>query len=503
MQDRKINKQLLERWKGQCEKISSTTFEFVDDENREKRIARARRDYSYFVKTYFGVIAPKDCGKFQIDAANKIKANSGIRALFEWARGHAKSTHISLLIPIWLLIQEKREINVMVLASKSEDMAKRLLSDIQAELECNKALISDFGTFKGVGSWSDGEFRTADGRLFIAVGRGQSPRGIKNNEARRPDYIVVDDIDDDELIHNKTRVDKATRWLLSALFNTMDAGRGRFVMVGNRIGKISILSNIAQRVGIYHTIVNMLDRNGEPSWKENITKAEIQSIRDFIGERNFQQEYMNNPIVEGTIFQEKYIKYGKILDLRKYRTLICYTDPSFKNSSNSDFKATMLIGKTPKGEYHLIKAYCDQTTVKNMVEWHYDISNFIDGQVPVMYYMESNFMQDSLLDEFKKEGNERGDHIAIRGDNRKKPDKFARIEAMQPLFERGLFMINENERESLGVINLVEQLMMFERGSKVHDDAPDAVEGAIYLLNKRTTTCDTKYVVGKRQSMRY
>ena len=97
------------------------------------------------------------------------------------------------------------------------------------------------------------------------------------------------------------------------------------------------------------------------------------------------------------------------------------------------------------------------------------IDEWVNGAVPVRYYMEANFMQDLLLDEFKKEGESRGYHIAITGDKRKKNDKFARIEGISPLFERG---------------------------SKVHDDGPDALEGAIFLLNKRNPNTPLTYRLG-------
>ena len=131
-----------------------------------------------------------------------------------------------------------------------------------------------------------------------------------------------------------------------------------------------------------------------------------------------------------------------------------------------------------------------------MVGWHYQIREFV-GDNPVRYYMESNFIQDLLMDEFKKVGNETGVQIPIVGDNRKKPDKFARIEAMQPLFQRGEVVFNEEMKGSQGFEVLEEQLLMFEKGSKVHDDAPDALEGAIWLLSNRTRQSDAKFVIGK------
>ena len=74
---------------------------------------------------------------------------------------------------------------------------------------------------------------------------------------------------------------------------------------------------------------------------------------------------------------------------------------------------------------------------------------------------------------------------------------------MQPLFERGLVIFNENEKEEPGMRQLVEQLLMFEKGSRVHDDAPDALEGAVFLLNQRSMACAGTYRVGRRPSRRY
>ena len=305
------------------------------------------------------------------------------------------------------------------------------------------------------------------------------------------------------MVRNEQRVSKATEWVLSALFGAMEAGRGRFIMVGNRIAKNSVLSKIIERPGVYHTKVNILDRDGKPTWKENYTTAEVAEMRKMMGDRNFQKEYMNNPTTEGSVFRAKDIRYGKMLQLKEYRQLICYTDPSFKNSATADYKATMLVGKTPDGHFHLIKAYADQTSVSQMIAWHYDVMDYVDGKVPVLYFMESNFMQDLMLDEFKKVGNTVGHHVPIRGDARKKGDKFARIEAMQPLFERGLVVFNEKEKNSPGMQVLEEQLLMFEKGGRAHDDAPDALESAIWMLSQRTRTSEAKFVSIRRVSRRF
>lgn len=500
---RAVNPNLLKQWNERILWIRSNSFAAPESaETQNGRIARAQKDYAFFVETYFGHLAKKRCGKFHIDAANYIKRNTQARAVFEWARGHAKSTHMSLLVPLWLRIQPDAKPMVMILVSKSQDAAVRLLGDLQAELQYNELLKKDFGNPVKDGSWEQGEFKTTTGDMFIALGRGQSPRGVKERGVR-PNYIVIDDIDDDELCRNPKRVGMAAEWCLTALLGTMEMGRGRFVVVGNRIGQQSILTHIVQRPGIYHTVVNALDKKGQPMWSENYTVDEIAELRRMMGERAFQKEYMNNPINEGAVFARKHIRYGDMLPLKQYRYVVCYTDPSFKASTSNDFKATLLVGKTKAGEYHVIKAHVDQTSVSAMIEWHYAIHDSVKDAVPVYYYMESNFIQDMILAEFKKAGEKIGWQIPIRGDARKKPDKFARIEALQPLFERGEVIFNRKEKDHPGMQQLEEQLLMFEKGSRSHDDAPDALEGAIWMLARMSRTTNAGYVFGARESRHY
>ena len=496
-------KEAQERWIQHCHDIERSTAKIPKgtEQERKARITRAQKDYRYFVSTYFPHLATTECANFQVDAAVYMRDHENARGLFEWARGHAKSTHISLLQPLWLKIQPNARPLIMILVSKNQEAARRLLGDLQAELESNDLYNADFGNQRGTGIWTNGEFTTATGDLFIALGRGQSPRGIKKR-GRRPNYIAVDDIDDDELVRNPRRVGEAVDWLLTALLGTMAMGRGRLAVVGNRIGRTSVISTLADNPRFHHTVVNALAKKGLPSWPQNYTSREIAEMRGIMGERRFQREYMNNPVNAGTTFEEKNIRFGKMLHLREYRGIICYTDPSFKSSATADYKATMLIGLTPKGQYHLLKAYADQTKVSTMVEWHYEIHDYV-GDNPIRYEMEAGFMQDLLLDEFRKYGEKVGYQIPIVGDTRKKPDKFARIEALQPLFERGDIIFNELERESQGMQVLVEQLLCFEKGSKINDDAPDALEGGIWKLSNSVRKINNRYAVGHRASRKW
>lgn len=372
----------------------------------------------------------------------------------------------------------------MVTVGKSEDAAVRLLGDLQAELEYNQRLIADFGEQKNIGSWLAGEFKTKGGAKFLAVGRGQSPRGLRDREAR-PDYIAIDDLDDDELCRNEKRVKELTDWVREALFGALDVGRGRFIMVGNLIAKNSVLANIAASKGVYVSKIQAVDREGNPVWAEKWTKEEAQAYKDFVGYRAWEKEMMHNPITDGTIFRHEWIRYKKLPKLQKYDMLVCYTDPSFKSTTANDYKACRLWGKIGT-ELHLIDTYVRQDTVTGMVRWLYNLYESLPDDVVVSFYMEANFMQDIILDEFDTEGRLRGYQLPIMPDTRNKPEKIQRIEAVSPLWERGKVYYNAALKDSPDMVTGIEQTLALERGSRAHDDAPDADEGAIWFLQRAT-----------------
>ena len=154
---------------------------------------------------------------------------------------------------------------------------------------------------------------------------------------------------------------------------------------------------------------------------------------------------MHNPIVDGTIFRANWIRYKPMPALRKYDMLVCYTDPSFKSTTANDYKASRLWGKIGN-ELHLIDCYVRQDTVGGMVRWLYDLYERTRDKVAILFFMEANFMQDVILDEFAVEGNLRGYQLPIMPDKRKKPEKIQRIEAVSPLWERGFVFYDKTDK---------------------------------------------------------
>ncbi len=84
----------------------------------------------------------------------------------------------------------------IIYTSSTWDAAADFLTKYQIQLDSNQRIIHDYGKQEMPGNWSRGDFTTALGVKFLALGAGQSPRG-NGNEEIRPDCIIVDDFDTD------------------------------------------------------------------------------------------------------------------------------------------------------------------------------------------------------------------------------------------------------------------------------------------------------------------
>jgi hypothetical protein len=506
----KQNKKFLE-WKEWCKVVqSATTINIKESEaEKQKRIKRGKKDIKFVVSYYFPHYATDEMGDFQVDACNTIKKDNNIFAVLEWAREHAKSVYADVIIPMWLIMNG--ELFGMILVGKNNDDACNLLSDIQAELENNQRFINDFGEQMKSGSWVTGEFVTNEGIQFIALGRGQSPRGIRHRE-RRPNYCVVDDLDDDEIVNNPDRVEKVVNWILGSLYGAMDIRASRFVMVGNRIDQKSILAHIVgdidentpKRDGIYHSKVCATQDGtftGEPSWWQKYTKEHLQERFKRMGYFMAMREYFHKAIKKGKIFRAEWIHWGRMLQLRSYDHIVAYFDPSYKPKTSNDFKAVKVWGK--KGlKLHNLEAFVKQTTVTEAIKWMYDYYESLPEDVIVDFYMEEVFLQDMFYDDFELEAQERGYYLPIKGDTRKKPDKFMRIQALTPLWERGFVTYNIARKKDSHMRTGIDQTLGFQKGASIHDDAPDADEGAIWILQNRGRQDKFPGKIGKRKRNR-
>lgn len=522
------------RWENYRLQVKNSTTVNARETEAEKnaRIARLLKpgNEAQAFAYYFPNYCTSPFAPFHLRFIKKVcTTERGIIAA-KWSRSLAKSAVVMMLT--WIETQRGKA-KCVIYGSYNEDTAAALLKPLKINLESNRRIINDFGPQRGA-VWTDDEFITNNGVAFYAFGSGQSPRGIRN-EAHRPDFIVIDDLDNREQSLNPERVKKAADWVFQDLIPTFSTKGGRVVAVSNVYAKDMAFLRIADKADyveqvdlltqtktidnaqikqlstkletasqnervIIEEAIRYLSEGYQSSWPDNFDVLDaVWKMDKAENMRRAQAEYFNNPISEGSVFTNAMLQDAKLPPLKQYSCLEVYIDPSWKKTSTADTKAVVLVG-AHKGQYHIIKAFCGIASTVEMYNWVYDIHNMVTAAgAACNIRMEVVFAQSLILDELTKIGADKGRVLPIRADERKKPDKDQRIESLSGYFERGLVYFNEAEANNHHMKRLKEQFLAFQPGVKTPKDGPDAVEGAFYYLVQAATSNVDSWIVGPAQ----
>ncbi|RWX03371.1 hypothetical protein [Flavobacterium cerinum] len=496
-----ITKRDYNEWLVFCQTVQNSTavnlFEPADVQEARKK--RALKDYNYFVKEYYPTYADADCADWQIEFANECLKDPNFFGIAEWPREHAKSVHITIIIPMWLIAHG--ELTGMILMGKNENDACNLLSDVQAQLQFNELFAHDFGVQYNFGSWTDGDFTTKDGIRFLAIGRDQTPRGARKGE-KRPNYGVIDDIDDDEIVHNQKRVGKIVKRILGAFYFALSIKGARLCMGGNRIHSQSILAHIVgdtkpgakKRPGIFHSKVKALtdikyDAMGniisaKVAWWQRYSLEEIVRKINKAGPVLAKQEFFHETEIEGKLFLNRYFKFVTLPKLRRMQVIIGYFDPSFENSVTSDFKAVSVWGLLNEKRY-CIKRYTRRSELEDVFQWMINFEKKLPAGVAVIWYVEKQFFTRPIKLALARIKRKNGNYpLNVIEDDRNKPNKFSRIVKMTPEYAAGNVYYNIDEENDPDMVEGNMQVRGIEPGYNTPDDAPDSDEGGWFYLDQ-------------------
>lgn len=494
----------LKEWKDFCDRLqeSTTINPFETDKDKEARKKRALKDYNYFFRTYLGIYADCDCAYFHIEAANAILKDPNIFGAIEWPREHAKTVHICIGVPLWLMIHG--QLDGMILMSRTWDMAANALGDLQAQLTNNQQFIADWGEQFNFGDWADGDFTTRSGIRFLALGRGQAPQGARKG-AKRPNYAVCSDLDDYEIVQNEKRVLDVVDVIKGALLNALAIKGGRLIVENNRIHPRGILAHIVGNItpdtpkneGIYHNVVYAtesaphtkcyIDQGGQPAWKERYTVEMLARRFKKAGIVKTKGEFYHEHTIQGKIFKNEYFKFAKLPPLHNMQVIIGYFDPSFENKPTSDFKAVRVWGLFNYKKYCL-KSFVRKCELSAVYQFMSRYDDSLPKGVKVIWYVEKQFFNRPIREALNKHNESRRKDkkrlLCIITDARTKENKYTRIVCMEPEYSNGDVVYNIEEVHDTDMIEGNNQLKGIEPGYKSPDDSPDADEGAWHLLDK-------------------
>ena len=516
--DKKLQN-LLGNYDEHCRRIERATQLNLAESpaERAERIERLEGDYIAWFEYYFPNYAKARCAWFHREMANRIINNEKISILLEMYRSSAKSVHADMGIPLYLMYTGRMKF--MLLIGQTERKAQKLLSACQAQIQYNKRLINDYGQKHKHGDWSESDFLTIDGVRFMSLGYGQDPRGVRE-EADRPDYIVVDDIDNRKHLNNNRMMREGVEWMTEDLMGCFDDADGavrRFVYANNNFHKNSItnrlktqfklLADKSRQNGdkpIHHvlTVRAVKDLNTfEPNWPEKTSAEYWRQKFQNTPYRSFMREFMHTHIEDGAVYRFEDMQWKEMLPLKDYDALVFYGDLSYKAAACH--KGMILLGKIGR-EFHVIHVFLRQSTRPALAKWLYDLyEERLEHCKKIKYIIEGLFAMDEFVNDFDTEGDERGFYIAVKASKRPKGDKYDRIEAAQSFFERRNIWFNEAERNNPDQVELVDQFLAFEKGSGAPVDGPDAFEGALTEVNTSGRKQRTQHRSGARPNRKY
>ena len=272
------------------------------------------------------------------------------------------------------------------MVSDTEAQASMFLGQITQELQENKDIIELFGiktNEEGIvkfekDSQTDIIVSFTDGTKFriMAKGSEQKLRGMLWNGAR-PDLIVCDDLENDEVVMNKERREKFKRWVYGALLPCRSQ-HGIVRIVGTILHMDSFLEGLMPRENDKLTVHEPLKtyttrktsqwkvvkyKAHSPDfqyilWPERRTAEEFRLIRQDYIDRGladvYSQEYLNYPIDDSnTYFKKGDFSGMSERDREKKLNYYIAGDFAISQKETADYTVLVVGGMDEEGILHI------------------------------------------------------------------------------------------------------------------------------------------------------
>jgi predicted phage terminase large subunit-like protein len=245
------------------------------------------------------------------------------------------------------------------LVSDTEGQAAEFLGDIKAELTSNEDLKSLFHIKKVLKDTETNiivQFDDGEKFRIIAKGSEQKVRGLKWL-GKRPDLIVGDDLENDDIVMNPERRKKFLRWLMNALIPC-----GSDTCWIRLVGTILHLDSALQRILEDETWETLFYEAHNPDfsvilWPEQYSKKRLESIRaGYLAQNDpegYSQEYLNKPVaIENAFFNKDYFGEPLLPNLEYYAA----ADFAISEKERADYTALVVCGVAPDGKVYVVDA---------------------------------------------------------------------------------------------------------------------------------------------------
>lgn len=384
-------------------------------------------------------------------------------------RGYAKTAIMCFLIPIYnaLNFPDKYQHFLNIQATSTKAVTVNIA--IRDELETNELIIHDYGVMQSE-KWTEKQFVLTNGVIFTAIGAGDSVRGIQYRN-KRPDYVIIDDLYDDDDAANIERIRKKNRWIWSSIYKAMakDADNKKTAMhiLGTAMHRTDILHQLKTRDGW-----KWRKFQGVKNWdKKTVLWPEVETFEKLMRDKYnmgtvaFNREIQNDCTSdEEAKVKSAWIKLynGTIPEEEEVEWIRCGVDPAVGDKRENDYTAKAWVIKTSLGNYYVAGATNDKFNFKKNME-HIKTLHKI-------YEFDAVFIESIGAFQYFADELVRTTDLPIRKVTHVK-EKLARLEAQSVKFENGKVFISEDIDEEIRE-TLIDQITT---NNPPHDDIRDAV----------------------------
>ena len=381
-------------------------------------------------------------------------------------REHAKTVIKCFLVPLYLALTSnkyKHFLNVQNTVSK----AININLSIRQELETNEKLRYLYGDQIDQTKWTEKQFCLKNGVVFSAIGCGESIRGMAWQN-KRPDYIVLDDIYDDEDINNLGRCKKKSNWFWSTIYPARSSHKKCSIHIqGTAINKSDLMHTLKENAK-FKKFQAVLD------WDKKKTLwfpfEKLKKDKELMGTVIFSREMQNELRDDETsIIKSDWVRYYKAIPTDEtIEHKILAVDPAIGLKNTNDYTGKCIIYKTNLGNWYIHHIWNDRKSFNDNIV---HIKSLADEYELTTIRIEAIAAFKGLVQELR-----RTTDLPIV-EIKSVTDKISRKEGQSAKFENGKVFINEAIPD--GIRNeLIEQLTINEPN---HDDMSDAVVLALEM----------------------
>ncbi len=284
------------------------------------------------------------------------------RDIYVCPRGTGKTTQLFLLLPIWMAAHGHRK--YIAAFSDTVDQAQRQLKNFVMEITENELLKNDFPELcspkmrrgKAEADRAD-QYMAESGFIFAAKGMNSATLGLKIGN-RRPDFLLLDEIEPAEADYNIKQCEERFDKLVSSILNLEQSARvvltGTVTMPGSIIhqaveGAAWVKANGFE---VHHYLPVVEEAGDERSMWPERWPLEWLKQQEQLNPRMYAKDYLNKPIPsDGIYWTPDDFEYGSITGGITYLSI----DPAVTTKEKSDYTAFAIVSYSPKIDKYEVK----------------------------------------------------------------------------------------------------------------------------------------------------